>query len=207
MAAVEKTEIYHLKKETDMIQIYHGDGKGKTTAAAGLAVRAAGSGLPVLFVQFLKDDTSGEIAMLRKLGIQALHPSVFYGFVSRMNERELAETRDDCVDLLQRVCTWIKSHISPTEAGANEISRELTEAKVPQAVVVLDEILHAVNYDLVSQAALLELLQAYRTEVEFILTGRNPSTELLELADYVTEMKKQKHPFDKGVFARKGIEL
>lgn len=190
-----------------MIQIYHGDGKGKTTAAAGLAVRAAGNKMPVLFVQFLKDDTSGEIAMLRKLGIETLHPSVFYGFVSRMNERELAETRSDCGDMLQRVNTWIRAHILFAETGANEASEALPEDKTPQAVVVLDEILHAVKYGLAAQEVLIELLQEYQAEVEFVLTGRNPSTELLDLADYVTEMKKQKHPYDQGVFARKGIEL
>lgn len=76
-----------------MIQIYHGDGKGKTTAAVGLAVRAVGSGLPVLFVQFLKDDTSGEIAMLQRLGVETLHAPQMYGFVSRMCEEELAKTR------------------------------------------------------------------------------------------------------------------
>ena len=70
-----------------MIQIYHGDGKGKTTAAVGLAVRAVGSGLPVLFVQFLKDDTSGEIAMLQRLGVETLHAPQMYGFVSLMQRR------------------------------------------------------------------------------------------------------------------------
>lgn len=190
-----------------MIEIYHGDGKGKTTAAAGLAVRAMGYEIPVLFVQFLKDDTSGEIAMLRRLGAETLHPSVFYGFVSRMNARELAETREDCKDMLQQVDAWIKAHISPLETGANDASEEMTGDKVPQAVVILDEVLHAVKYGLVAQDALIRLLRAYRSRAEFVLTGRDPSAELLELADYVTEMKKQRHPYDKGVFARKGIEL
>ena len=94
-----------------MIQIYHGDGKGKTTAAAGLAVRAAGSGLPVLFVQFLKDDTSGEIAMLQRLGVETLHAPQMYGFVSRMCEEELAKTRAYFADMLAQVEMWIADRI------------------------------------------------------------------------------------------------
>ena len=190
-----------------MIEIYHGDGKGKTTAAAGLAVRAMGYGIPVLFVQFLKDDTSGEIAMLRRLGAETMHPSVFYGFVSRMNERELAETREACGGMLQQVDAWVKAHISPIEAGTNAASEEMTGDKVPQAVVILDEVLHAVKYGLVTQDALIRLLRAYRPRTEFVLTGRDPSAELLALADYVTEMKKEKHPYEQGISARKGIEF
>lgn len=190
-----------------MIEIYHGDGKGKTTAAAGLAVRAMGYGIPVLFVQFLKDDISGEIAMLRRLGAETMHSPVFYGFVSRMNERELAETREACGDMLQQVDAWVKAHISPLETGANAASEKMTGDEVPQAVVILDEVLHAVKYGLVTQDALIKLLRAYRPRAEFVLTGRDPSAELLSLADYVTEMKKEKHPYEQGISARKGIEF
>ena len=94
-----------------MIQIYHGDGKGKTTAAVGLAVRAVGSGLPVLFVQFLKDDTSGEIAMLQRLGVETLHAPQMYGFVSRMCEEELAKTRAYFADMLSQVEMWIAKQV------------------------------------------------------------------------------------------------
>lgn len=101
-----------------MIQIYHGDGKGKTTAAVGLAVRAVGSGLPVLFVQFLKDDTSGEIAMLQRLGVETLHAPQMYGFVSRMCEEELAKTRAYFADMLAQVERWIaKQKNSMTTCG------------------------------------------------------------------------------------------
>ena len=109
--------------------------------------------------------------------------------------------------MLQQVDAWIKAHISPLETRANDASEEMTGDKVPQAVVILDEVLHAVKYGLVAQDALIRLLRAYRSRAEFVLTGRDPSAELLARADYVTEMKKQRHPYDKGVFARKGIEL
>lgn len=182
-----------------MIQIYHGDGKGKTTAAVGLAVRAAGNGLPVLFVQFLKDDTSGEIDMLHKLDIQTLHAPQMYGFVSRMSEEELAKTRAYFSDMLAQIRTWI--------AKQNEQYVASQKKNTVVAVVVLDEVLHAVKYGLLDEGALVEVLSCNQSRIEFILTGRDPSDKLLALADYVTEMKKEKHPYDQGISARKGIEL
>ena len=179
-----------------MVQIYHGDGKGKTTAAVGQAVRAAGNGIPVLFAQFLKDDTSGEIAMLQKIGIDTLHAPEMYGFVSRMSEEECAKTRDYFSAMLEYVKSWIEKSVAERDP----------ERKV-WAVVILDEILHAVKYGLLDEAMLLQVLSEYRENVEFVLTGRNPSDSILGYADYVTEMKNIKHPYELGISARKGIEF
>lgn len=179
-----------------MIQIYHGDGKGKTTAATGLAVRAAGNGLPVLFVQFLKDDTSGEIAMLQRLGIETLHAPQMYGFVSRMSEEELAKTREYFSTMLDYVNSWIEKKIPERDSQRNI-----------GAVVILDEILHALKYGLLDEAVLLRVLSEYRENIEFVLTGRNSSDSILGYADYVTEMKNIKHPYELGISARKGIEF
>lgn len=177
-----------------MIELYYGDGKGKTTAATGLAVRAAGQGLPVLFVQFLKNDTSGEIAMLRKLGIETKHPAQFCGFVSRMGESERRKTEAACADMLMETRQWVEQTVQKKN-------------DVLQAVVVLDEILHGLNYGLVSEETVCTLLRTYEKTVEFVLTGRNPSADILALADYITEMKKERHPYEWGISARKGIEL
>lgn len=182
-----------------MIQIYHGDGKGKTTAAVGLAVRAVGSGLPVLFVQFLKDDTSGEIAMLQRLGVETLHAPQMYGFVSRMCEEELAKTRAYFADMLSQVEIWIAKQ----KKQHDDVRKENTV----EAVVVLDEVLHAVKYGLLDESTLMEVLESNQAQIEFVLSGRNPSDKLLALADYVTEMKKEKHPYEQGISARKGIEF
>ena len=191
-----------------MIQIYHGDGKGKTTAAVGLAVRAVGSGLPVLFVQFLKDDTSGEIAMLQRLGVETLHAPQMYGFVSRMCEEELAKTRAYFADMLSQVEMWIakqkKQHDDVRKENTVEAGGCLV---VGEAVVVLDEVLHAVKYGLLDESTLMEVLESNQAQIEFVLSGRNPSDKLLALADYVTEMKKEKHPYEQGISARKGIEF
>lgn len=189
-----------------MIQIYYGDGKGKTTAACGLSVRAAGHGLPVLFVQFLKDDSSGEIAMLKKLGIQTCHPSFFYGFVKNMSEEEQLKTQEDSMHMLKYVQRWVEQAVKDEKAPDEKILEWEARSSV-RAVVVLDEILHAIHFGLLSESIVLELLDTFREKIEFVLTGRNPSEELLKCADYITEMKNVRHPYEQGIFARKGIEL
>lgn len=192
-----------------MIQIYHGDGKGKTTASVGLLVRALGQGIPALFVQFLKDGSSGEVRLLRQQkGVQMMHPEVFHGFVSRMSNEELEETR-----------VYYQSFLGQMEEKIQEMRESRRQQAQPQNVcegektpdieliVVLDEVLHAVNYRLISEEELCRILQTYKDCVEFVLTGRSPSNKLLQMADYVTEMRKIKHPFDHGVTAREGIEM
>ncbi len=177
-----------------MIEIYCGDGKGKTTASVGLAVRAAGHDIPVIFAQFLKDDSSGEIAVLRALPeVQVRHALAFFGFVKNMSEKQREETKACYKNLMK------------------EIEQEIFRLDGAMAVVILDEVLHACNYDLLEEEYLCSFLMKcqknFSGELEFVLTGRNPSGRLLELADYVSEIQKRKHPFDKGIGARKGIEL
>lgn len=177
-----------------MIQIYCGDGKGKTTASVGLAVRAAGHDIPVIFAQFLKDDSSGEVAVLRALPkVQIRHAVAFYGFVKNMSEKQREETKVCYKKLME------------------EIKQEIFRLDSSIAVVILDEVLHACNYDLLEEeylcGFLIECRKNFAGELEIVLTGRNPSGRLLELADYVSEIQKRKHPFDKGIGARKGIEL
>lgn len=170
-----------------MVQLYCGDGKGKTTAATGAAVRAAGSNIPVLFVQFLKDDSSGEISSLKKLPlITVLHSECFYGFVSGMSEEEKEDTRRAYSGMLDRVDAYLQANQS--------------------CVVILDEVIHAVNYKLVDICRLRDILKKSNETVEIVLTGRNPSEDIVELADYYTEFKKLKHVYDRGIMARKGIE-
>ena len=155
-------------------------------------MRAVGSGLPVLFVQFLKDDTSGEIAMLQRLGVATLHDP-------QMWEEELAKTRAYFADMLAQVEMWIAKQ----KKQHDDVRKENTV----EAVVVLDEVLHAVKYGLLDESTLMEVLASNQAQIEFVLSGRNPSDKLLALADYVTEMKKEKHPYEQGISARKGIEF
>lgn len=173
-----------------MTELYVGEGKGKTTASIGLAIRAAGHRIPVYFYQFMKNGNSGEIEILKSIpGIEVKYPPVFYGFAKNMTKAQKEEMRGYYTDMLESVSQIIKTY------------------REDFVVIILDEVIHACNHQLLSETQLCKLLEHCSPNIEIILTGRNPSQVLLNLADYVSEVKKVKHPFDKGVTARKGIEF
>lgn len=171
-----------------LVHIYTGEGKGKTTAAVGLALRAAGQGMKVLFIQFFKEDSapSGEKDMLRQAGVDLV----------RSNRRHPLFTgaRTDL------------DGVRASVVGTFEAAKE----KLMQggyAVAVFDEIMSAVNGGWIKTEDLLKFLESRPIGLEVVLTGRNAPVELMQSADYVTEMLKIKHPYDAGVQARKGIEF
>ena len=137
--------------------------------------------------------------MLQRLGVETLHAPQMYGFVSRMCEEELAKTRAYFADMLAQVEMWI--------AKQKKQHDDVRTENTVEAVVVLDEVLHAVKYGLLDESTLMEVLASNQAQIEFVLSGRNPSDKLLALAEYVTEMKKEKHPYEQGISARKGIEF
>ena len=169
-----------------LIHIYCGNGKGKTTAATGLAVRAAGFGKKVVFCQFFKNGTSSELKSFKKLeNITVFNCGKSYGLYCNMSEEEKENAAKDYGELLEKA---------------------LSEA--PNAdLFVLDEAISSCNHKMISEERLLEFLENKPENLEVVLTGRNPSERLLSMADYVTEMNKIKHPYDKGTPARKGIEF
>jgi len=175
--------------ERGLIHIYYGDGKGKTTAALGLAFRAAGTGKNVIFAQFLKGRPCGEHSALKDFSNITLLQGIPSGgkFISQMSEAEKAETKKSCDDCLQKA----------TEAAGNKACD----------VLVLDEVIDALNLKMLTPQLLENLISQKPDSLEIILTGHNPAEELLAHADYITHMKKQKHPYDKGIMARKGIEF
>lgn len=162
-----------------MIQIYCGEGKGKTTAAAGAALRAAGHGMRVLFIQFLKDGDSGETAVLRRLPTVTVRvPAVPFQLFT-----------------------------APSPALINSNLDLLKEAAgTGYDMILLDEGITAVELGALPEAPLLDLLKAEGNAREWILTGRHPSPALLELGDYVSCIEARRHPYEKGIPARKGIE-
>ena len=170
-----------------LIHLYFGDGKGKTTAAVGLAVRHSGRGGKVVFAQFLKDGTSGECRVLAKLGVTVLAANPVGKFSFRMTEEEKAET----AAALGRTF----------DAATGFAVRERA------TLLVLDEICAAVNCGFLPEKTLTEFLESRPDSLEVVLTGRDPSENLQVYADYITEMKKRRHPFDEGVAAREGIEF
>ena len=169
-----------------LIHLYCGDGKGKTSAAVGLAVRASGAGKQVVFTQFFKDGSSSEIESLKRLpGIRTIHADTVKGFYRAMTPEQRARAREDYTALFLQV----------------------TAASEKADLLILDEIVSACNRGVVPEALVTDFLRSKPSGLEVVLTGRNPAPALLELADYITEMRKQRHPFDRGIPARKGIEF
>lgn len=167
-----------------MIQIYCGDGKGKTTAAMGLALRMAGNGGKVCVVQFLKGSVSGEVEMLVKNGINVSRCDRDYGFYKSMSETDRAQIM---------------------ECHNQNLRKAVSELK-DLDMLVLDEIFAAVNLGLVDMDLIRSAVEGCGS-AEIVLTGRNPDKYFLDRADYISEIKKIRHPFDKGVRARKGVEF
>lgn len=165
-----------------MIQIYTGDGKGKTTASVGLAVRAS-KHYKVLFVQFIKKGDSSEVFVLQ--GIPNVDFKAFGSGDWILEVTDRSKEAQNC----QKALRYIKNNIQNYD------------------VIVMDEAVTAVWLGVVSEDEILKVLNEIPGNKEVILTGRGITKKLAEKADIVTEMKKIKHYYDKGVKARKGIEL
>lgn len=169
-----------------LIHLYCGDGKGKTSAAVGLAVRASGAGQQVVFTQFFKDGSSSEIESLKRLpGIRTIHANTVKGFYHAMSPEQREQAREDYTALF----------------------RQVTDAARDADLLILDEIVSACNRGVVPETLVTDFLRCKPQQLEVVLTGRDPSPGLTELADYITEMRKLRHPFDRGIPARKGIEF
>jgi len=178
--------------EKGLIQIYTGDGKGKTTAAVGLALRAAGQGNKVLIYQFLKPpslDTGERLALeLGAIGIRAEAIDMPWDMSeSLQNEQAVDQMRTAISEALERIAQ--------------------TAEKRLYDVLILDEIVFCISKGLAELEDIKSIIDRKDPAVEIVLTGRDATGELVEMADLVTEMKKIKHPFDKGLPARRGIEF
>lgn len=169
-------------ERTGLLHLYYGDGKGKTTAAMGLALRALGSGKRVVVLQFLKGGQSGEIPLLEQLGAKIYRGKAGQKFVFQMNDAEKAETR-----ALQ---------------NAN-LAAAMAE---PADLLVLDEAGSAWELDMADKALLQQAVLQRPAGQECVLTAHAAPQWMLDAADYVTEMKCLRHPYQKGIAARKGIE-
>ncbi len=173
------------KLEQGLVQIYTGEGKGKTTAALGLALRALGRDLKVYMLQFLKGEDTGELHAGRLFGDQfIIQQTGLKGFIHR--------GKVDPADVHQA-------------KEALKKAREIV-SQGEYDLVILDEIIVALYFELISLHEIVQVLKEKAPHVEVVLTGRYAPPELIDLADLVTEMKNIKHYYQAGVPARKGIE-
>lgn len=172
-----------------LVHIYTGDGKGKTTAAVGLGVRAYGRGLRVLMIQFLKGIETGETEVLKKLapGFTIYRNQSIGKFMWDMNEDELKEFKT-------------------AQEALYKLASEACESSSSD-LLILDEIMAAANTGMIPLGEVIQLIINKPQGMEIVLTGREAPEELVELADYVSEIKMIKHPFEKGIPGRKGIEF
>jgi len=168
-----------------LVHMYHGNGKGKTTAVMGLSVRALGHDNKVIICQFLKSCKTGEEIGLNKLGVTILKDRSNPKFSWNMNAQEKSEYKKTQNILLDE----LKNNIGKFD------------------LIVLDEVLDAVNSGIITESEIIDIIKNKEEHQEFALTGRNPSEKLKEICDYVTFVQAQKHPYMKGIPARKGIEF
>lgn len=176
-----------MKKETGYIHIYCGDGKGKTTTGMGLCTRAAGFGYRVLIYQFMKNNKTSERNVLSQI------PNIT--FVDGLEQEKFS------------------FQMTPEEKASRKAYYEeqfhFVTQKAKQEhydVLFCDELIYTIRAGLFDENILIEYLKNKPENLEMILTGQNPSNALIDLADYVSEIRKIKHPFDQGLPARKGIE-
>lgn len=170
-----------------MVIVHTGDGKGKTTAAFGLGMRAWGQGLKVLVIQFIKGQDSGELRAAAKLGPSFTVYQMGEGFVRNYDEKAFSGPKLAAEKAFQTVEIEIKS-------GKWDM-------------IILDEINCAVICSLISEEAVLALIDNKPSEVHLVLTGIGAKPQIIEKADLVSEMREIRHPFRKGVKAQKGIEF
>lgn len=176
-----------MKLKKGLVQIYTGDGKGKTTAAIGQGIRSAGYGLNVVMVQFLKGGYTGELSTIDK--------------IDNFNIFRFEKERDFVWNLSKAEIEELKKEI---RTGYEFIKKIVDEGFCD--VLIIDEIMGAHYNKFISTDEIIYLIKNKKESMEIVLTGRNVPMEVIDLADLVTEMKMIKHPFEKGIGAREGIE-
>lgn len=180
-----------------MIHIYEGTGKGKTTAAMGLALRAAGCGWRVIVVEFLKDGTSGEARVLAGLpNVAVLADKATAKFTFAMDEDDRARARDAHDRMIEEAIRAAEAAMEDSSDGGART----------QVMIVFDEALDAIAHGLADEALVRRAAGLSQRGAEIVFTGRKAPACLADAADYITEMECLRHPYEQGVPARRGVE-
>ena len=176
-----------------LIHIYCGDGKGKSTAAIGLTIRAVGSGMKVIFSQFMKNNNSSEIQILKGIdNVTIAHTKNSFGFPFQMTDEEKQSAKNEYRELFHYV---------------TELARaKCMENSMNLVLLVMDELISAYNLDFVESDIVLNFLETKPKNLEVVMTGREPNEKLKELASYISYIQMEKHPFEQGIPSRRGIE-
>lgn len=167
-----------------LIHIYYGQGVGKTTRAVGLAIRAAGVGLKVNFVQFMKSGTSGEILIFARI------PNIRYQCPGR--HPFILSRGPEAIHYEHAAQAW-RYAVEAVENGTQ--------------LLICDEIMNTLIFELLEKEQVIGLMEMCRGKTELVMTGANASADLINLADYVTQFRQIKHPYYSGAKARRGIEF
>ncbi|HHT14921.1 MAG: cob(I)yrinic acid a,c-diamide adenosyltransferase [Christensenellales bacterium] len=170
----------------NLLHVYTGEGKGKSTAAMGLACRMLGHDRPVIIIQFMKPGTSGELISLRKLGAIIYPAPAQKKFTFQMDEEELVQAGKEM------------------KLAIDQMIERIDEVK--PALTVLDELATAMSFYLVPKVDGFRLIDAALKHGDVAVTGRGAGEDLFEKANYVSIIEARKHPFEEGISARKGIE-
>jgi len=175
--------------ENGLIHLYYGYGKGKTTSAIGLAIRAIGSDNKILFTSFLKDFLSGEFEIIKnhKSKIELFECSPVYKFYKDMTDEEKDFTKK-----------------SQHRVFLKTIEKAI---KDNYDVLILDELIDLIDLECITVDEVVDFLKSKPSSLEVVITGHSENLKLIEISDYVTEFLCKKHPYYQGISARKGIEL
>ena len=177
------------KSELGLVHVYTGDGKGKTTASVGLGVRCSGREKYVAMFQFLKNTPSSELYSIKKLDpyFKVFRNEKFaQKFIEEMNEAEARNMQKAMLNLFDDAMSYMRNEKCD--------------------LIILDEIFVCIKYKIISENILISLIKNKPAHIELVLTGRGASERIMSMADYVTEMKCLKHPYEKGISFRDGIE-
>ena len=194
-------QVYSPQRNIGLVHVLTGDGNGKTTSAIGISVRAAGRGMRVAFVQFLKGGLSSEIAPLQKLGVTVISGTKFCPNQSdhrtQLHEKGFMVFCKGCFIVNEDDKKLVREAFARASAFCKSGEYGL---------VVLDEIFWTIKEGIVGEKEVLSLIGSKAPACEIVLTGRGSTHAIEEVSDYVSSIEKKKHPFDKGVLSRSGVD-
>ena len=175
-----------VRMDKGLVHIYYGDGKGKTSSAIGLAVRSAGANLKVLFARFLKDESSSELVVLKEI------KNIFLC---------------DCPKKLPFYFTMTEQQKAEYNKVAHDLYNYVTSNYDKYDVIVMDEFIDVFALGIFTTKEMVDFIRLKPSSVELVMTGHSLPEELAQYADYVSHIVAQKHPYDNGIVARRGIEF